>query len=44
MFFSKIVETNETQTEMPATSLRINSSTDVFQQFYYGCKLFSITI
>ena len=44
MFFSKNVETNETQTEMSATSLSINSSTDVFQQFYNNCKLFSTTI
>ena len=30
MFFSKNVKINEIQTEMSATSLRLNSSTDVF--------------
>ena len=43
MLISENVEINETQTEMSATSLRINYSTDVFQQFYYDSKLFPIT-
>ena len=43
MFFSKNVETNETQTEMSATSLRIIALM-FLQQFYNDCKLFSTTI
>ena len=43
MFFSKNVEISETYTEMPATSQGINCSTDVFQQRYHDCKLFSTT-
>ena len=43
MIFSKNLEISETYTEMPATSQGISSSTDVFQQLYYDCKLFSTT-
>ena len=37
------MEIDEIYTEMTATSLGINSSTDVLQQIYYDCKLFSTT-
>ena len=33
------MEINERQTEVSTISLKINTSTDVFQQFYYDCKL-----
>ena len=43
MLFGKNIEISETQTEMFATSLRIKSNADVFQQFYNDFKLFSTT-
>ena len=38
--FLKIMEIDKRQNETPTISLKINSNTDVFQQFYYDCKLF----